>query len=132
MLSGVKQRMVDSFDENVIEGSNTENAYCEALYNTVPCALFTVDKEYKITCWNKRAEKITGYLAEDVLGKDCSLFEIDSCFTGDELVFDGAIMPVIDKVCTIKDKQGNILTISAMPRRGRSPCQETESHAQKR
>ena len=33
--------------------------------------VYFVDKTRKITAWNKGAEKITGYLAEEVVGKHC-------------------------------------------------------------
>lgn len=40
-----------------------------------PNAIFSTDNDAYITVWNKRAEEITGYKAEEVVGKKCFLCE---------------------------------------------------------
>ena len=44
------------------------------IMNSVPVAIITVDHDYKITSFNNRAEELTGYSVEEVLG--CSCHEI--------------------------------------------------------
>lgn len=43
--------------------------------------VFTVDKNFKITFFNKAAEKISGYKRDEVIGKFCKhIFKSDLCF----------------------------------------------------
>lgn len=51
----------------------------EILYRVVPSGLFMVDRDQKITGWNNKAEQITGYKQEEVLGKHCSIFALEPC-----------------------------------------------------
>ena len=41
------------------------------LINNMIDAVYFVDKDRRITYWNKAAEKITGFLAEEVVGSHC-------------------------------------------------------------
>lgn len=44
--------------------------------------VFTVDKNFKVNFFNKAAEKITGHLKEEVLGKFCKyIFRSEQCFS---------------------------------------------------
>jgi two-component system, cell cycle sensor histidine kinase and response regulator CckA len=47
-----------------------------AILRTTPAAIFTTDEKRRITSWNKAAEQITGYSAEEVLGRMCIFHEI--------------------------------------------------------
>lgn len=50
------------------------------LVDTLPEGVFTVDKQWRITSFNKAAESITGYLRPDVLGRPCwEVFRADLC-----------------------------------------------------
>lgn len=49
---------------------NLEEIYKAIIANMQDGAYF-VDKERKILFWNEAAEKITGYKAEEIIGKDC-------------------------------------------------------------
>jgi len=51
-----------------------EKEFAELILKVVPSAVLTVDKNRSITTWNKKAEEITGYTAEEVLGKPCQDF----------------------------------------------------------
>ncbi|MBN2685242.1 MAG: response regulator [Pontiellaceae bacterium] len=51
----------------------------DLIYRVVPSAVFTLDSERKITSWNRKAEEITGYRQDEVLGKTCDLFAADHC-----------------------------------------------------
>lgn len=46
----------------------------ELLYRVSPSAIFSVDQEGKATSWNDKAEEITGYCREEMLGQSCELF----------------------------------------------------------
>ncbi|RJP23930.1 MAG: PAS domain S-box protein [Candidatus Abyssobacteria bacterium SURF_5] len=78
--------------------------------------LFTVDLDGTITFWNKGAERITGYTAEDVIGKNCDILEGDNCL-GTNCV-DGIRScglfekgEVSNNECTIRTKDGHFVTL---------------------
>jgi len=50
---------------------NSQNYY-KTLLENVNQGIFFIDLNRKITFWNSAAERITGYKAEEVLGKSCS------------------------------------------------------------
>jgi diguanylate cyclase (GGDEF)-like protein/PAS domain S-box-containing protein len=50
---------------------NYELCYCEDLLNDLYEGVYFVDKDRGITFWNKGAERITGYSAEEMLGRFC-------------------------------------------------------------
>merc|ERR1711879_527406 len=85
--------------------------YNELLLRIVPSAIFTVDKSKKITSWNDKAEEITGYKREEILGKPCSFFANEPCISTCGL-FDGKIVDSTStKECTIISKSGKEKTI---------------------
>jgi len=90
----------------------SEKERTEIIQNTTPSAIFTVDKERKITSWNKKAEELTGYTRDEIIGKDCTLFAESPCKEKCGLYAEDVDKPVIDKECTIKRKDGMIRTIS--------------------
>jgi PAS domain S-box-containing protein len=51
----------------------------ETILDTMADGLFTVDLSGRITYWNKGAERITGYSKEEALGKNCNIFEGETC-----------------------------------------------------
>lgn len=51
--------------------------YAELMFNTVPSAVFSINRNLEITSWNKRAEEITGYTKDEVIGKECILFNCE-------------------------------------------------------
>lgn len=50
---------------------NYELCYCEDLLNDLYEGVYFVDKDRGITFWNQGAERITGFSAEEMLGKFC-------------------------------------------------------------
>ncbi|MBU1710770.1 MAG: PAS domain-containing protein [Proteobacteria bacterium] len=84
----------------------------ELLYTVVPSAIFTVDTERRITNWNNKAERITGYSPEEVLGKECTLFSRHPCAERCGLYSDQIKKPVIGAECIIQTKDGRKLTIN--------------------
>lgn len=96
--------------------------------------LYLLDLERRITYWNRAAERITGYRAEEVIGKRCSdniLVHVDSqgrelcsrlCPAGATMVDgsnrqaelylkhkDGHRVPVSVRVSPLRDEQGKII-----------------------
>ena len=49
-----------------------EAVFCQPLLNSVSDGIYFVDNERRITFWNKGAEIITGFTAQEVLGRPCS------------------------------------------------------------
>jgi PAS domain S-box-containing protein len=88
----------------------------ETICNTMADGLFTVDLDGTITFWNKGAERITGYTADDVIGKNCDILEGDNCL-GTACV-DGIRScglfekgEVKNNECTIRTKCGRFVTL---------------------
>ena len=106
----------------------------KGLLEELHCGVYFVSKDRKITFWNKTAEKITGFFAEEVIDKQCSeniLTHIDKegrklCLSMCPLaasmndkkpreaeVFlhhkDGHRVPVLVRVCPMFDPSGNVI-----------------------
>jgi len=58
----------------------TDNARLIAILNSITDGVLTVDNEWRITSFNPAAEMITGYRAEDVMGRQChEIFKSEKC-----------------------------------------------------
>ena len=55
----------------------------EALLETVPCSVFMVDAEHRIIFWNRSAEELTQYKAEEVVGMSCDRLQMTICMIQD-------------------------------------------------
>ena len=51
--------------------NNKINKFCSIILDSINCAVFIIDKEFKITFFNQAAENITGFKKEEVLGRYC-------------------------------------------------------------
>ncbi|RMF46376.1 MAG: PAS domain-containing sensor histidine kinase [Deltaproteobacteria bacterium] len=80
--------------------------------DTMPSALFLVDLKQRIVYWNRAAEKLTGFSAEEVLGQHCSILEGIECGRKCGLYDPDTPKPIRNAVCTIKTRDGKPLTIS--------------------
>jgi PAS domain S-box-containing protein len=83
----------------------------ERVYRLMPSALFAVDLEHRIIIWNRKAEQLTGYLASEVLGKECLMFSGESCASSCRLRCAGEL-PAEGITCTIIRKDGTAMTVS--------------------
>ncbi len=54
--------------------------FADFLLESMADGVFTLDDKGKITLWNRSMEKITGYSAGEVLGKDCRILNFNRCF----------------------------------------------------
>jgi PAS domain S-box-containing protein len=83
------------------------------VYRVIPSAIFTVDLNRHITSWNKKAEKVTGYTEDEVLGKPCTVFALHPCTVKGCGVFSEKISkPILERICRIRTKDGQIRVIS--------------------
>ena len=54
--------------------------FAEVAFNSIPHAIFTVDDRCRITQFNRGAERITGWSADQVLGRPCAdILRSESC-----------------------------------------------------
>ena len=52
----------------------------EAILKSIADGLFTIDRQWRITSFNEAAEELTGYKAEEAIGKKCmEIFKADEC-----------------------------------------------------
>ncbi|RLG32482.1 hypothetical protein DRN98_05230, partial [Methanosarcinales archaeon] len=90
----------------------SSKAYLETLIDTIPSALFTIDTEQNITLWNRAAEEITGYKKDEMLGKNCHIIGSADCSEICTFLDVTTPKPVTGKECTIRSRNGNMITIS--------------------
>jgi len=100
----------------------------EAVLASISDGVFTVDKNWRITCFNRAAEKITGHRRDAVMGKQCHRILRanicpDACAlrytmeTGEPVVGlvaeitarDGSIIPVSISTALFHNRQGEII-----------------------
>lgn len=111
----------------------SDNQFVQLLLESIGDGVFALDQEGNITLWNPSMERISGYQADEVLGKNCRLLHFDNCF-GRECpadfsecrIFqegqvlptecslrhkDGRVVPVIKSARIIRDQKGTVLGI---------------------
>ncbi|MDY0191687.1 MAG: CHASE4 domain-containing protein [Desulfuromonas sp.] len=84
----------------------------DLLKRVVPSAIFTVDNNKVITSWNQRAQLLTGYSSQEMIGRSCFLFAKEPCQESCGLFDKADGEPIIGRECTIRHKNGSTLTIS--------------------
>ena len=67
--------------------------------------------ERRIVYWNPEAERLTGFSAQEIVGKHCSFLEGIECGQICGLFCDDIPKPVIGGCCTIKTKTGSPLIL---------------------
>ncbi|OPL15488.1 MAG: Fis family transcriptional regulator [delta proteobacterium MLS_D] len=86
----------------------------EAILESISDGVFTVDREWNITSFNRAAEEITGVSRDEAIGRRCSeVFRSSMC--GDDCALRETMRtgrPVIGKSCYIIDAEGNRIPIS--------------------
>ena len=81
----------------------------EQTLGTIPSGLFVVDKKMHIVYWNPAAERITGFSAEDTIGKHCSFLQGFPCSDMCGLYSEDIPKPIIGADCTIVTKSGETI-----------------------
>lgn len=94
--------------------SKDEARFFETVLHCVADGVFTVDRDWRITSFNRAAERITGVSAEQAIGKKCSeVFHANICESGcaiRETLDTGR--EVIDKSARILNRKGRSIPIS--------------------
>jgi len=84
--------------------SNEDTQFVHTILNCVADGVFTVDSDWRITSFNKAAEKITGIPASNAIGSKCSeVFHADICQKG------CAIRETFETGCPVIDRPARIL-----------------------
>jgi PAS domain S-box-containing protein len=86
----------------------------ETILETSPAAIFSVDQEDRVVAWNRAAEKITGFSAEEVKGKECIFREISDdpfCHTCESRINPATRGPDRELRITGKDGQPKIISL---------------------
>jgi len=111
--------------------SDINEYFREALLKTVPCAVFMVDSNHQIIFWNKSAEELTQYSADEVVGNTCDKLRMNICANQDPAVRktfcpllsggdggevecemrrkDGVLIPIMRKSRAVHDDQGKLI-----------------------
>ncbi|MDD5205705.1 MAG: sigma 54-interacting transcriptional regulator [Desulfobacterales bacterium] len=58
-----------------------DGPFAELLLQSMAEGVFTLNRRGEITTWNPSMERITGYRANEVLGKACSILSFNRCIT---------------------------------------------------
>jgi PAS domain S-box-containing protein len=87
------------------------NRRFELLYRVIPSAIFTVDTRRIITSWNAKAEDVTGFSRDEIIGQPCSVFALDPCTEKCGVFSHDIEKPIIGRECIIKTKDGRKRTI---------------------
>jgi len=86
-----------------------------SMADVLPDGLFLIDLDGKITYWNKAAERITGWPAEEAVGKSCALLAgdaVNGCSCGVGPIRCGMVdRGRTSKCCTIRTRDGRLLLI---------------------
>lgn len=104
--------------EDITERIQTEQAlkesreFTDLIYKLIPSAIFTVDNEQRITSWNRQAEKITGYSADELIGQVCRVFALTPCAEKCGIFDKNIPKPLMGRECTIRTKSGEILSVA--------------------
>ncbi len=104
---------------NIIGGIETFHDVSESLKNdliidSVADGVFTVDRNWRITSFNRAAEEITGWSRQDALGKSCGdIFHSSICGRNcaiAESLYSGR--PVANRSITIRNRDGAAVPVS--------------------
>jgi PAS domain S-box-containing protein len=111
-------------------GTGMLNHLARIIVDSISDGVFTVDKQFIITYFNRAAERITGFKAADAIGKHCfEIFRTEVCHSrcairdtlaSDEAVSnvrvtiitqDGREVPISLSTEVLRDEQGNMMGV---------------------
>jgi PAS domain S-box-containing protein len=102
----INERLI--VEKALIESKN----FAEMIYKVSPSAIFSVDSNKIVTSWNAKAEKITGYSADEMIGNSCLIFTDSNSETGCGFYDNDILKPINEKECVIINKTGDKIFIS--------------------
>jgi PAS domain S-box-containing protein len=111
--------------------NHMHESFRRALLETVPCSVFVVDGDNRILFWNRSAEELTQYRAEEVVGLLCNQLPVMMCAQQNEAVHrsfcpllangqcgeveceiqrkDGTLIPVVRRSRPVYDEEGRLI-----------------------
>jgi PAS domain S-box-containing protein len=114
--------------KKTLQDDKNQNIATKIIMDSIADGVFTVDKEWNITSFNKAAERITGLKAEDAIGRKCfNVFHANICQTacalretlktGKEMIdvpvnilnHKGIIIPISISTAVLKDEKGRLI-----------------------
>jgi PAS domain S-box-containing protein len=108
------QNAADPAMLRVMTTGKLDSKFFPLLIDVIDQSIFTVNREGHITSFNRAAEKLTGHLADEVIGSRCSeVFQTTLCDTDCPLlktIQEG--QRVIDRQVRIKAKDGRSIPVS--------------------
>jgi len=84
----------------------------ETLLQTIPTGLFLVDTNKIIVYWNTEAQRITGYTADEAVGRHCSFLDGDPCRMDCGLFSETVPKPDIGLTCSFQHKDGRTIALT--------------------
>ena len=96
--------------------SPPDSMICQQVLECLPTGVFAVDREGKINFWNAGAERITGYLKQEVLGRVCSDGFLEHS-EGENNTLTGNAAPVL---ATLREGRGMAMQASLKSKSGHS------------
>ena len=84
----------------------------ETLLQTIPTGLFLVGNDKIIVYWNTEAMRITGYSAEEAVGRHCSFLQGDPCHIECGLFSETTPKPEIGLSCSFRHKDGRTIALT--------------------
>mgnify|MGYP000259443955 CR=1 FL=1 len=120
-------------EKYIMDIENFDHRFTSQLLNAMADGVFTLDNQGKITSWNPAMERMTGFKAEEAIGKKCGMLAFDKCadrgcltdftncgiFQPDVLEAkechlkhrDGRAIPVLKKARKVLSEDGNLLGV---------------------
>ena len=89
-----------------------ELAQAQLTLRVIPSAALSLDLKGKITSWNNKAERVTGYRREEVLDHSCEIFALGPCAQECADFVDDQGQPLIGRVCQIKTRDGKVRSVA--------------------
>jgi len=115
----------------MIKLNDIDKHFREALLKTVPCSVFIVDKDKRIIYWNKSAEELTQFSAEEIVGSSCENLRMSICTSRSPAIMktlcplqsggkggeveceirrkDGSVLPIMRKSRAVFDNKGDLI-----------------------
>ena len=87
------------------------NQYQRKLLDTAATGIFTVDRQRRITGVNPKFCALTGWSADEIIGKSCMSLEGEPCLTHCGVFDPQRKERIYEKQCTLKTKDGRRLVI---------------------
>ncbi len=86
----------------------------EAVLRSISDGVFTVDREFRIRCFNRAAQELTGYTSDEALGRPChEVFRINVCPDACALRYTlQSGEPVMDLAATLLTRDGREVPVS--------------------